>query len=187
MKLKAKVRSQPGEAPVYRVQRGRGWQNLLLTVLVDTAILIAVFYLFNYLDRAFVETYIRPANSIGRAEFMVLNLFLGIVPLLTLLALIQDFLFTFFIHLDLTTQRFTGRVPGLLWVKEVNISLDQVAQVKLAAGHLLIYEFGGRRLVIRGLPDLDGLAHAYHRLRLGSAGAAADTLPDAFTFEKVHS
>jgi hypothetical protein len=178
-----------GEHLIYRAERNRGWQSLLLTLLVDAVILVAVLGLFNFLDRTVVHSFINPNHVIDRAEFMVLNLFLGIVPILTVLAMVQDFLFTFFIHLDLTSKHISGQVPGVLWLKEVNIPIEQVALMKMAAGHLVIQEFGGRKTLIRGLPGMQNLLAAYRRLRFEDTDGANelfDSLPDAFTFKKVN-
>jgi hypothetical protein len=177
----------PGENLVYRLQRSRHWSSLLLRLAVDALILFLVWRLFNFLNRSFIESYIRPWSTFGSSWLIAVNLFLSLVPMLVLLALVQDFLYTFFTELSLTDRRIVGRVGGLVWLNEVNLPLEQVKSVRLEAGHLSICRVDGPALQVYGFSEAKRLVDAYSEQQLGPFlfPDEALELPDAFTFQHV--
>ena len=71
---------QEGEKILFQINRGRKWQQICLTLVVDLAVLVAMWLVFPLLQRIFLESYITPGKIFGRAEFIVFNLFLGMSP-----------------------------------------------------------------------------------------------------------
>ncbi len=173
------------ETLLCHIQRSRHWSSLLLRLAGSIAIILLVWRLFYYLNRSFIESYIRPWSTFGSSWLIVVNLFLSLVPALVLLALAQDFLYTFLVELSLTDRRIVGRVGGLVWLREVDLPLEQVQDVRLDHGHLLIERAGGRPLQVYGLPGPERFVTAYQErhLALPALDDPAYELPDAFTFQ----
>lgn len=183
------IHLRPGERMIYRVERSRKWQDLVLTVLVDLAAIAAVFFLFRYLERTIVDRYIRVPTLLGQSDFMVINLFLGTVPLLIALAMVQDFIYIFFVNLVLTDERIVGRVGGPLWVNDLDISLADIRSISIQPIYLVVTCMSGRRVRVSGFHDLKNFLAAYQHQKLKIDGIDEDLfepLPDAFTFQNVH-
>lgn len=156
---------QPGETIVYQIQRSRKWYHLALTIFLDLLAVFATWYMLRFLERIFLQNYIRSGSLFGSNEFIVGNLVLGLLPFLMLAALVQDFIFSFFIELALTNQRVLGRVPGLLWTKNLVIPLAEIDSITTKARYLCILRKDNQPAVfISGLSDQHGFARAFERL-----------------------
>lgn len=174
----------PGEKLVYRLQRNQHWFNLLVRFLGDALILFLVWRLFHYLNRSFIESYIAPWSTLGRSSLIAVNLFLSLVPFLVFLALAQDFIYTFFIELNLTDQRIAGRVGGLFWLKDINLPLEQVRDVTIQADHICIRRVDGAVMAVYGFSNGSGFVDAFQHQQYDPYSSPEELdLPDAFTFQ----
>lgn len=176
---------EPGETLVLRLQRSLHWNSLLARFTADVIIILIVWRLFHFLNRSFIESYILPWSTFGSSWLIAVNLFLSVVPVLVVAALVQDFVYTFFIELSLTDRRIVGRLGGLFWLKDINLPLEQVRAVDIESGHLRIRLKGGASLPVYGFPNIGAFLAAYNRLRPDPFFPfdEAASLPDAFTFQ----
>lgn len=176
---------EPGEILVHRLQRSLHWSSLLSRFALDVIMIVIVWRLFHHLNRSFIESYILPWSTFGSSWLIAVNLFLSVVPVLVFIALLQDFLYTFFIELSLTNRRITGRLGGLFWLKEINLPLEQVRSVEYESGHLSIRLKDKSSIPVYGFPDLGAFLMAYNRLCPDPFFPydEAASLPDAFTFQ----
>ena len=153
---------QPGEKILFQINRGRKWQQICLTLVVDLAMLAAMWLVFPLLQRTFLESYITPGKIFGRAEFIVINLFLGIVPTLVAAALIYDFICSFFIELALSDRRVFGRVAGLLRIKEISYSRAQIENVEERFHYLVLHLAGGKVEYLSGFQNTAAFVRMFH-------------------------
>jgi hypothetical protein len=180
---------QPGEKFICRIRRNRNWYSLAANLLVDILLAAAIVLLFRYLERFLVESYIRSGNHLSLTNFIVISLFINVVPILTILALAQDLILTFFLELSLSNQRIIGRVSGMFWLKNIHFSLAEVESIGVLRNHLSIQFSDGRIELISGFQDTRIFSDAFQDLRLGfdsSLDLLFEDLPDAFTFQSVH-
>ena len=165
---------QPGERLICKIQPGRAWFDLIKTILIDALAIVATLYLFRALSRSFTDSYIHPENLLGWSEFVVMNLFLGITPMLIILALVQDFAYIFFLELSLTDRRIIGRVSGILWARRLELPLDEIASVTVRANRLLVIEGkNGRKTTLLGFGNYRGFARACRQMNLMPADYAS--------------
>ena len=180
---------QPGERLVCQLKHSRKWHSLLRNLLANIALAVATFFLFRFLERSLAVSYVAPDHFLGRTQFIVINLFIGVVPILVFLALVQDFVYTFFTELVLTDRRIFGRVNGLLRLKELDIPLDEMESITAIGNYLSLVFGNGQHLLVSGLLGAKGFVKSYRSQRMGievTPDWFAEELPDAFTFEKVH-
>lgn len=162
---------EPGERVLYCIQRSRKWTDLALTLAVDILAVLSVWLIFNQLQRAFVESYIRSTLPFEGAEFMVINLFLGILPFVFILGLAVDFILSFFAQLALTDGRIIGRVSGPFWMKEISFWLDEVEQVSARFGCLYVVAKGEKHF-LPGFYDTGSFITAYRQFVSGETISA---------------
>ena len=171
------------------MQRSRNWLSILSSLFVDIFLATAIFYLFRYLERSLVESYIRSDNLLGLTEFIVISLLINMVPVLAVLALAQDFIFTFFMELCLTNRRIMGRVSGMFWLKNMDVPIADVETMAVLQNHLSIQFYDGRIEMISGFQDAKTFADAYRDQYVGldpSMDSLFEDPPDAFTIQSVH-
>lgn len=176
---------QPGEIILDRIQRSRKWSDVLLSFIVDALAVLAVLYMFDQVQRLFVEGYIRSSVSFGGGKFMVINLFLGILPFALILALVLDFVFTFFVELALTDRRVFGRISGLAWLKEISIGLDEVEELAPRFGYLML-RARGSRIYLSGFYNTRHFLETFRRTapRRGMTAARFDVITDPVSVGK---